>query len=151
MTNHNIQYFRGKINLENFEQVLSPIDKRRAMALNISSSGHLAMNDKYRDVMKNMRVEFRASEDKKMILLKEDDSGNYTFPKSGRIKDEDFVRSLSAAGLYVPCRYIMKYSEEMEMWVGEYNDTTPAGKQALEREMDHLDAKKTRRKKKNGK
>ena len=151
MTNHNINYYRGKINLEDFEPVLSPVDKRRVMAINISTSGHLAMNERFCAELKNRVFDFRISKDKKMILLKEDTSGNYTFPKSGRIKDEDFVRSLSAAGLYVPCRYIMKYCEEMEMWVGEYNDTTPAGKYVLEREMDRINPKKTRRRTKNGK
>lgn len=37
------------------------------------------------------------------------------------------------------------------MWIGEYSDTTSAGKHALEREMDRIDSKKTRRKKENGK
>ena len=141
-----IPVYRGKINLEDFEPVLSPVDKRRAMAINISTSGHLAMNERFCAELKNRCFDFRASKDKKMIMLKEDNSGHYTFPKSGRIKDEEFVRSLSAAGLYVPCRYIMKYCEEMEMWVGEYNDTAPAGKHVLEREMDRINSKKARRK-----
>ena len=58
MTNHNINYYRGKINLEDFEPVLSPVDKRRVMAINISTSGHLAMNERFCAELKNRVLTF---------------------------------------------------------------------------------------------
>ena len=111
MLKNKIQYFRGKINMDDFEAVISPADRRKVMAIGVSQSGHLTMNGRFLSVIKNLNVDLRCSKDKRMILINDEDSGDYAFPKSGRIKDVEFVRSLSAAGLAVPCRYIMKYSE----------------------------------------
>ena len=145
--NSKIRYYRGKIDLENFEAVMSPVDRKRVMAIGVSPSGHLSMNENFRSAVRSLTVDFRISKDRKTIVIDDSGSGEYTFPKSGNIKDVEFVRLLSAVGLEIPCRYIMKYSEEQKLWVGEYSESLYGGKSRLERELDKISSGKTRRKK----
>lgn len=150
MQNHNIQLFRGKIDLNDFTPVESPQKRRKVMAIGVNPSGCLSMNERFRAALKNRSVDFRISKDKKTIVINEESGGEYTFPKSGNIKDIEFVRALSASGLTVPCRYIMKYSEDQKLWVGEYTDTLFGDKCVIERELEKEMAK-AKKGKKNGK
>ena len=138
MSKVTIPSYYGEIDLSRFSVVEPPQDKRKVLAIGISESGHLAMNERFLAVIKKLNVEFQVSDDKRMILIGDEEDGSYTFPKSGRIKDEDFVKSLLDSGLAVPCRYIMKYSEEMKLWVGEYTDILGNGKQSLQQSVGNM-------------
>lgn len=142
MQNNKIRYYRGTIDMAAFEPVISPAERRKVMAVNVSAAGHLAMNQRFSEALKTLKVDLRASKDRRMILVSDSGEGDYQFPKSGNIKDVEFVRSIAAAGLTVPCRYIMMYSEEMGLWVGEYSDTVAGGRQNLEAAADQLMAQK---------
>ena len=151
MTMQNIPLYEGIINLEDFTPVESPQSRRRVMAIGVNPSGHLSMNERFRSVLKNRSVDFRISKDKKTIYIKDEEDGQYPFPKSGSIKDIELVRSLSKAGLKIPCRYIMKYSEKQKLWVGEYSESQFGDKSRLEIEWEQLKKSGSKRGKKSGK
>lgn len=113
-------------------------NKRKVLAIGISESGHLAMNERFLAVIKKLNVDFQVSDDKQMILISDEAEGKYVFPKSDRIKDELFVQSVLDAGLAVPCRYIMKYCDDKKLWVGEYTDILGNGKQSLQQSVGNM-------------
>lgn len=149
MSREKIPSYYGEIDLSRFSVVEPPQDKRKVLAIGISESGYLAMNERFLAVIKKLNVEFQVSDDKRMILIGDEAEGSYTFPKSGRIKDEQFVQSVLDAGLAVPCRYIMKYSDDKKLWVGEYTDILGNGKQSLQQSVSNMIGKSRGARKKN--
>lgn len=147
MSTKQIRIYHKPIDLNRFTEVESPRDRRKVMAIGVSETGHLAMNEQLLSVIRSFTTKLMVSKDKKMILIRETEEGNYVFPKSGRIKDTEFVRALYDAGLAVPCRYIFSYNEEQQLWVGEYTDVLYGGKQSLEYSVEKTLGGKNRRKK----
>lgn len=141
MSNVKVRYYQGTINPDDLIVVEPPECKRKVMALCVSESGHITLNDHFLSAIDDRLFDFRTTKDRKIITLKATKDGIYTFPKNGRKKDVDFVRGLSACGLHLPCKYVLKYSEEMELWVGEYSDTVIGGKDLLEISLDQMKQK----------
>lgn len=151
MNTKKIPNYCKQIDLERFSEVESPRDGRKVLAIGVSETGHLAMNERLLSMIQCFSMKLMVSDDKKMILLKETKDGKYVFPKSGRIKDVEFVKSLSDAGLAVPSRYIISYSEELQLWVGEYTDVLSNGKQSLEYSVGKMMGSGKKGRKKSGK
>ena len=151
MNTKNYPIYHKQINLERFTEVEAPRDRRKVLAIGVSESGHLAMNERFLSMIHCFNMKMMISDDKKMLLLSETEDGKYVFPKSGRIKDIEFVKSLCEAGFAVPCRYIISYSEELQLWVGEYTDVLNGGKQSLEYSVGKMMGSGKNRRKKNGK
>jgi len=112
--------------------------KRKAMALCVSESGHITLNDHFLSAVDDRFFDFRITKDMRIITLKAAEDGIYSFPKNGRKKDMDFVRGLSACGVQIPCKYVLKYCEEMELWVGEYTQPDIGEKDLLEVSLDQM-------------
>ena len=138
MSKVKIPNYHGEIDLSRFSVVEPPQEKRKVLAIGISESGYLAMNERFLAVIRKMNVDFQVSDDKRMILISDEAEGSYVFPKSGRIKDEQFVQSVLDADLAVPCRYIMKYCDEKKLWVGEYTVILGNGKQGLQQSVSNM-------------
>ena len=151
MNTNNYPIYHKQIDLERFTEVEAPRDRRKVLAIGVSESGHLAMNERFLSMIRCFKMKMMISDDRKMILLNETEDGQYVFPKSGRIKDVEFVKSIYDAGLAVPCRYIISYSEEQQLWVGEYTDVLSGGKQSLEYSVGKMMGSVNNRRKKNGK
>lgn len=115
MSNVKVRYYQGTINPDDLIVVEPPECKRKVMALCVSESGHITLNDHFLSAIDDRLFDFRTTKDRKIITLKATKDGIYTFPKNGRKKDVDFVRGLSACGLHLPCKYVLKYSEEMNL------------------------------------
>ena len=137
--------------MERFTEVEAPRDRRKVLAIGVSESGHLAMNERFLSMIHCFNMKLMISDDKKTILLSETDDGKYAFPKSGRIKDVEFVRSLCDEGRAVRWRYIIGCSEELQIGVGEYTDVLSGGKQSLEYSVGKMMGNGKNRRKKNGK
>ena len=138
MSNVRICYYQGTIDQQDMIVVEPPEIKRKAMALCVSESGHITLNDHFLSAVDDRLFDFRIAKDRKTITLKATEDGIYTFPKNGRKKDVDFVRGLSAWGVQIPCKYVLRYSEEMDLWVGEYTQCDVGGKDLLEVSLDQM-------------
>lgn len=147
MSNVRISYYQGTIDLQDMIVVDSPESRRKALALCVSESGHITLNEHFPNAVNDRLFDFRITKDRKIITLKAAEDGIYSFPKNGRKKDVDFVRGLSACGVQIPCKYVLKYSEEMKLWVDEYTETDISGKDLLEVSLDQMKQKRKRERK----
>ena len=120
-------------------------------AVNISSSGHMSLNQKlYDELVKecpNLEFEFRIQTDRKLLALRVSDQPNYKFPKGGRIKDVAFSRTLVEYGIPLPARYKVAWNQAANAWVGVLVESQPlSGKTALTQSLSPAPAKERRRK-----
>lgn len=118
------------------EPVPPPAPSGRSPAITVSPSGHVALNGCLREAAVRMapalRVDFSASADRTYLVLRPSAAGPYQFPKSGRIKDVAFSRSLVAAGISLPARYAVTWNEAAGGWVGVLDRRIPStARQAL--------------------
>lgn len=104
------------------EPVLPPDSSLNGMAVSITPSGHIAMNQRLCEAVAQtaptLRMDFSAYRDRTCILLRPTAAGSYKFPKGGRIKDLGFSRSLVEAGIPLPARYKVAWNEASKGWVG---------------------------------
>ena len=60
-------------------------------AVNVSASGHIALNQKFYDKLiteiPSLALEFRIHSDRTLLTIRSSEQPNYKFPKGGRIKD----------------------------------------------------------------
>ena len=100
-------------------------------AVNVSASGHIALNQKFYDKLiteiPSLALEFRIHSDRTLLTIRSSEQPNYKFPKGGRIKDPAFTRALVEQGIPLPARYA---------WVGLLVESAPApGKTALSQSL----------------
>ena len=116
-------------------------------ALNISSSGHIALNQKFYDKLimdvPSLNFDIRIRPDRRVFTLQCSDQPNYKFPKGGRIKDLAFTRALVENGIPLPARYEVAWNQNANAWVGVLVEQMPApGKTALEQSLSPAAASK---------
>lgn len=104
------------------EPVLPPVSHLNVMAINVSPSGHVAMNQRLYEAVAqkipSLQMAFFAYKDRTRLLLRPVENGSYKFPKGGRIKDIAFSRSLIEAGISLPARYTVDWNPSVGGWVG---------------------------------
>ena len=75
-------------------------------AINVSASGHIALNQKFYEKLiaeiPSLALEFRIRSDRTLLTIRSSEQPNYKFPKGGRIKDPDFTRALVEQGIPLP-------------------------------------------------
>ena len=90
------------------EPVPPPVPHQNGMAVSVVPSGHVTLIQRLCEAVTQkiplLRVEFSAYRDRTRLLLRPSEAGPYKFPKSGRIKDTAFTRSLVNAGIALPAR-----------------------------------------------
>lgn len=104
------------------EPVPPPVPHQNGMAVSVVPSGHVTLIQRLCEAVTQkiplLRVEFSAYRDRTRLLLRPSEAGPYKFPKSGRIKDTAFTRSLVNAGIALPARYTVAWNPSLEGWVG---------------------------------
>ncbi|WP_298022324.1 hypothetical protein [uncultured Dysosmobacter sp.] len=130
----------ASIDFSAMELVPHPSASLNSMSLNVSASGHVAMNQRlYEQVVKrvpSLDLEFRIRADCTLLALRISDSPTYKFPKGGRIKDAAFSRRLVSAGISLPARYAMTWDPAANAWVGTLENTVQSSMaRALEKSL----------------
>lgn len=128
------------IDLSSMEPVPHPSASLTSMALNISASGHIAMNQRLYDrvvqQVPSLNLEFLIHPDRTLLALRISDTPNYKFPKGGRIKDTAFSRQLVSAGISLPARYAMNWEPSVNAWIGTLVSTPqPSAASALKKSL----------------
>lgn len=128
------------IDFSQMEQVPHPNAVQNSMAVSVTASGHIALNQKlYQAVeqaLPSLEVDFRVSSDRTLLSIRPSDAPNYKFPKGGRIKDAAFSRCLVAAGIPLPARYVAAWNEAAGAWVGVLADSPqPSREKALSKSL----------------
>lgn len=136
------------IDLSSMELVPHPSASLSSMALNISASGHIAMNQRLYDrvvqQVPSLNLEFRIRPDRTLLALRISNTPNYKFPKGGRIKDTAFSRQLVSAGISLPARYAVAWEPSVNAWIGTLVSTPqPSAASALNKSLKPAD-KQTR-------
>lgn len=128
------------------EPVSPPASPLSGMAVTVSASGHVTLNQRLLEAVMgkspSLRITFSAYKDRTCILLCPSESGAYKFPKSGRIKDVAFSRSLVEAGISLPARYTVAWNPAYNGWVGVLD--TPVRSDAGQARADSLGTQKKR-------
>jgi hypothetical protein len=110
------------IDFSAMEPIPHPTASLNSMAINVSASGHIALNQKLYDVvvkaLPSLTVDFSASPDFTVLAIRSSDTPHYKFPKGGRIKDTAFSRRLVEAGISLPARYEVAWNASADAWVG---------------------------------
>ena len=109
-------------------------------AVNVSASGHIALNQKFYDKLitgiPSLALEFRNHSDRTLLTIRSSEQPNYKFPKGGRIKDPAFTRALVEQGIPLPARYEVAWNQDANAWVGILVESAPApGKTALSQSL----------------
>ena len=104
------------------EPVPPPVPHQNGMAVSVVPSGHVTLIQRLCEEVTqkspSLRVEFSVYQDRTRLLLRPSEAGPYKFPKSGRIKDTAFTRSLVNAKIALPARYTVAWNPSLEGWVG---------------------------------
>ena len=67
--------YHKQIDLERFKEVEAPRGRRKVLAIGVSESGHLAMNERFLSMIRCFKMKMMISDDRKMILLNETEDG----------------------------------------------------------------------------
>lgn len=116
----------AEINLSEFEHVLPPIRPMASCAITVSAGGNVALNQRLLDALgeteKVFDIRMKRS-DGAMLLLMQNSSADYRFPKNGSRKDLAFARDLASKGISLPARYEVAWNEVIGAWVGTLTQT----------------------------
>ena len=110
-----------QIDLSKWDQIAPPPPSTYPFSLSANPNGYISLGERLRDEMRKHRPElvfqFHAQPDRRVLALVPCDSGEYHFPKGGRVKDLRFTQSLIAAGVILPARYQVAWNPQTGAWV----------------------------------
>ncbi|HBL85106.1 MAG: hypothetical protein A2Y17_02200 [Clostridiales bacterium GWF2_38_85] len=120
--NQLIRYYDKDIDLSDFSLAINPKTNRSKLALSVSESGFLSLNEPVLITLKTRALEVRVNSDYTIVLLNEKGTPNFSFPKSGRLRNQAFVKEMKAHGIQIPARYEFYYSKQYDLWIGTLAD-----------------------------
>lgn len=105
------------IDLSQFEEII-PLPKPSQLAINITASGYVNLNERLRNKMQLTEVGLRVNKDGTQIILNPKTDNPFKVLKSGSIKAIECTRKLANKGVTLPARYDAEWNEDIHMWVG---------------------------------
>ncbi len=105
------------IDLSQFEEIM-PAPKPSQLAINITASGFVNLNEKLRTRMQLSEVGIAVNKDGTQIVLNAKTDNLFKILKSGSIKSTECTRKLASKGIILPARYEAEWDSDLEMWIG---------------------------------
>lgn len=107
-----------------------PERKNAGMEVRVNGRGELALGStlfkKLFQEGKGAFVKYFYTDDYRVIAIQPGEEGDFRFPKSGMIKHQKYANKLEALGYRLPAKYSISWNEEVQAWVGELQEVSPA-------------------------
>lgn len=124
------------IDVSQFEEII-PSPKPSQLAINITTSGFVNLNEKLRNKMQLSEVGLSVNKDGTQIILNPQTNNPFKVLKSGSIKATECTRRLASKGVILPARYEAEWDEDAQIWIGKlikskkFLKSTPINKSKL--------------------
>lgn len=102
-----------------FEDVPPPVSFYQIPKLSVSSNGVMTMNQPLQKALDcACPIHMQISEDGRVIKLTSVENGDQHFSSKGQLKNSKLLSMLQRKGVQLPCRYLMDWDSDEEVWIG---------------------------------
>lgn len=119
-----------KIDITKFRDVPRKPNRLNTVSIKVNSKGSVCLSSRFRALFNWTKIMFQVSDDPRdkasTILIRrcgDDDPAAYNVPRKSAITAREFANELKAMHVMLPVTYNMEYMKEIEMWVGEKDQT----------------------------
>lgn len=102
-----------------FEDVPPPVSFYQIPKLSVSSNGVMTMNQPLQKALDCTRpIHMQVSTDGRVIKMASSENGDQHFSSKGQLKNSKLLSMLQRKGVQLPCRYLMDWDSDEEVWIG---------------------------------